>query len=66
MSLGALAAGGMMLAAGTVAGVPSESSFVKTYLLSAVLGLLAVAAALVIPAAVRDAQMGHAASAPTT
>lgn len=56
----------MVLAAGTVAGVPAESSFVNTYLLSAVLGLLAVGAALVIPAAVRDAQGGHPVSAPAT
>ncbi|MBB3725563.1 MFS transporter [Nonomuraea dietziae] len=58
--------GGMALAAGTVAGVPAESSFVDTYLLSALLGLLAVGAAFVIPSAVRDAQGGRPASAPTT
>ncbi|MFD0891127.1 MFS transporter, partial [Streptosporangium algeriense] len=37
--------GGMVLAAGAVAGVPAESGFFKTYLLSALLGLLAVGAA---------------------
>ncbi|WP_433257973.1 MFS transporter [Streptosporangium sp. CA-135522] len=58
--------GGMVLAAGSVAGVPAERGFVATYLLSAVLGLLAVGAALVVPAAVRNAQGGHPASAPTT
>ncbi|WP_157253736.1 MFS transporter [Nonomuraea typhae] len=58
--------GGMVLAAGAVAGVPAESSFVNTYLLSAVLGLLAVAAALVIPGAVRKAEGGDAASAAAT
>ncbi|OUC87834.1 MFS transporter [Streptosporangium minutum] len=58
--------GGMVLATGTVAGVPTESSFVSTYLLSAVLGLLAVGAALMIPATVRNAQSGHPISAPAT
>ncbi|GAA3074916.1 MFS transporter [Streptosporangium carneum] len=58
--------GGMVLAAGTVSGVPSESSFVNTYLLSAVLGLLAVAAVFVIPATVRGSQSGNPDLAPTT
>ncbi|MER6950991.1 MFS transporter [Nonomuraea sp. NPDC000554] len=58
--------GAMVLAAGAVEGVPTERGFVDTYLLSAALGLLAVGAALVIPSAVRDAQGGHPASAPTT
>ncbi|MGV9308739.1 MFS transporter [Nonomuraea sp. NPDC003727] len=58
--------GGMVLAAGTVAGVPTESSFVETFLLSAVLALLAVGAALVIPAVGRQAEGGGEASAPTT
>lgn len=56
--------GAMVLAAGAVAGVPSESSFVNTYLLSALLGLFAVAVAFVIPAAVRQAQNSNAASVP--
>ncbi|GAA2312978.1 MFS transporter [Nonomuraea roseoviolacea subsp. roseoviolacea] len=58
--------GGMVLASGAVAGVPTERAFVETYLLSAALGLLAVAAAFVIPAAVREAQTGDAVSAPVT
>ncbi|MEU7893946.1 MFS transporter [Nonomuraea sp. NPDC049152] len=58
--------GAMVLAAGAVAGVPTERGFVDTYLLSAALGLLAVGAAFVIPAAVRDAQGGRPASAPAT
>ncbi|GAA3097630.1 MFS transporter [Streptosporangium carneum] len=40
--------GGMLLAAGTVGGLPSEQSFVNTYLFSAAIGLLAIAAALTI------------------
>ncbi|MGV9770762.1 MFS transporter [Streptosporangium sp. NPDC003464] len=58
--------GAMVLASGAVAGVPTEQSFVDTYLLSAALGLLAVGAAFVIPAAVRDAKGGRPASAPAT
>ncbi|MEU5866488.1 MFS transporter [Nonomuraea sp. NPDC047529] len=56
--------GAMVLASGAVAGVPTEQSFVDTYLLSAALGLLAVAAAFVIPAAGRRARAGDAAPAP--
>ncbi|MEV7004879.1 MFS transporter [Streptosporangium sp. NPDC051022] len=40
--------GGMLLAAGTAGGMPSEQNFVNTYLLSATIGLLAIAAALTI------------------
>ncbi|MDP9864945.1 MULTISPECIES: MFS transporter [Streptosporangium] len=58
--------GAMVLASGAVAGVPTEQSFVDTYLLSAALGLLAVGAAFVIPAAVRDTKGGRPASAPAT
>ncbi|MFI6296495.1 MFS transporter [Nonomuraea sp. NPDC050790] len=54
--------GAMVLAAGSVNGTPVESGFVTTYLLSALLGLLAVGAALVIPRAVPYAQGGHSAS----
>lgn len=55
--------GAMVLASGAVAGVPTERGFVDTYLLSAALGLLAVAAAFVVPAAVRDARAAKRASA---
>ncbi|MBB2910705.1 MFS family permease [Streptosporangium becharense] len=58
--------GAMVLAAGSVAGVPTESSFVDTYLLSAGLGLLAVGAAFVIPSAVRQAKGVGVVSAPAT
>ncbi|MFI7107698.1 MFS transporter [Nonomuraea sp. NPDC050227] len=58
--------GAMVLASGAVAGVPTEQSFVDTYLLSAALGLLAVAAAFVIPATVRKTQAGQAVSALAT
>ncbi|MFD1934858.1 MULTISPECIES: MFS transporter [Nonomuraea] len=58
--------GAMVLAAGAVGGVPTERGFVDTYLLSAALGLLAVGAAFVIPAAVRDAQDRGEASALAT
>ncbi|MEU1726791.1 MFS transporter [Nonomuraea sp. NPDC005692] len=58
--------GAMVLASGAVAGVPTEQSFVDTYLLSAALGLLAVAAAFVIPATVRKTQEGEAVSALAT
>ncbi|GAA2898620.1 MFS transporter [Streptosporangium fragile] len=58
--------GALVLAAGAVAGVPTEDGFVDTYLLSAALGLLAVGAAFVIPTAVREAQGGRPASARTT
>ncbi|MER7209023.1 MFS transporter [Streptosporangium sp. NPDC000239] len=57
--------GGMVLASGAVAGVPAESGFLKTYLLSALLGLLAVGAALVIPAAARHTRDGHPDPGPT-
>ncbi|MFF5208280.1 MFS transporter [Streptosporangium sp. NPDC000396] len=58
--------GALTLAAGAVAGVPTEGSFVDTYLLSAALGLLAVGAAFVIPTAARNTQGGRLASAPAT
>jgi Na+/melibiose symporter-like transporter len=45
--------GAMVLASGSVGGVPTEGGFVGTYLLSAALGLLAVGAAFVVPAGAR-------------
>ncbi|MFE0154320.1 MFS transporter [Nonomuraea sp. NPDC059007] len=55
--------GAMVLAGGSVAGIPAESGFVSTYLLSALLGLLAVGAAFVIPSAVRNAEAAREGSA---